>query len=170
MLTVQALRARCTIDPATHCWLWQGAVDPKGSPRFHTLDYARCEKRVLSGPLAAWNIAYGEAPRPGWLVYRCCGGGRCLNPAHLRQVRNRAEMGEAIRLSGRLKGQHLEARRASAAAGWKAQGIVPTPPELVRLIRATPSSTTHTEVGALHGVKHQTVSRIRRGLSHRGVA
>lgn len=69
VLTVESLKARCIVDATTHCWLWTGARSGRSpAPRIWTLDHARLEKRVMSGPLAAWNIAYGAPPRPGRLA------------------------------------------------------------------------------------------------------
>jgi len=64
LLTVEAVKARCTVDPATHCWLWQGATAADGVPRLHTLDYARVEKRSRSGRCAGrWPCGTSRTKR-----------------------------------------------------------------------------------------------------------
>ena len=135
ILTVVSLKAHCIVNPCTHCWIWQGATS-HGQPRLHTLDYARGEKRVMSGPLAAWHIAHEEPP-PAWaqMVFRACGTKLCLNPAHIRAAKHRAEIGIHQRNSGSLIGISSEARLASAAKGRHSQGIVDTPSDIVRAIR-----------------------------------
>jgi hypothetical protein len=171
MLTVQQLKARCIVDPATHCWLWQGACSVvDGTPRLYTFDHARGEKRTISGPLGAWNIAHQAAPLPGYYVFRACGHRLCLNPAHLREMRDQAQIGRHIAASGRRKGIRSEACRAAAAKGRAARGIVDTPPEVVRAIRAAPADVTGRALAKLHGLNPSTVSSIRRGLSHRDMA
>lgn len=168
--TVQALKARCIVDPASHCWVWQGALSTDGTPRIHTLDYARQEKRTMSGPLAAWHIAHGEAP-PIWaLVFRGCQNRRCLNPAHLRLARDKAEIGQHIRRAGTRVGTSLESRRENARKGRLAQGIVTTPDHVVRQIRSAPKEVTNVALAARLGMNHQSVSRIRRHETHRGAA
>lgn len=170
MLTLDDLRRRCVIDPITNCWHWQGAksvVD--GVPRLYTFDHARCEKRTMSGPVAAWNIAHQRAPLPGWKVYRCCGTTDCLAPYHLREVRNTKEMGRLIAASGRRKGAKSEAVLAAAARGRAAQGIVETPREIVLQIRAAPLEISGAELARQLGIPKYTVSRIRRGESFKGV-
>lgn len=167
MATIGHLRARCAIDTVTRCWLWQGACATDGTPRLHTFDHERGDKRVMSGPKAAWNIAHGEAP-PSWaLVYRGCGHRLCLNPTHLRLARDKAEIGAHWRRAGYRKGNSVEARRANARLAQAAAGIVPTDSSVVLAIRSAPASVRGRELARLHGIAEQTVSRIRRGQSHR---
>lgn len=168
ILTVDALRARCTIDHATHCWLWQGALSTDGVPRLHTLDYDRGEKRTMSGPKAAWYIANGtRLPEWAQLVYRGCLHDQCLNPVHLRLARDRVDIGLHIRLNGKRKGTHMEQRRANVAKAQIASGHAPTPAEVVTAIRLAPKDVSSLQLSRQHGIAHQTVSRIRRGESHR---
>ena len=169
--SIDKLRERCDVDPATHCWIWQGAVNARSkTPVLYAFDHARADKRAMSGPLAAWNIAHAAAPLPGSLVFRCCGSTLCLNPAHLREARSRAEIGLHQRRAGYRKGTSVEARRENVRLAWAAQGIVVTPPEAVRAIRSAPSSVTGRALAERFGISPQAVSRIRRGLSHRDVA
>ena len=66
MTTAADIKARCTVDPATHCWIWQGAVNARSkTPVLYAFDHARADKRAMSGALAAWNIAHAAAPLPG---------------------------------------------------------------------------------------------------------
>jgi hypothetical protein len=62
------------------------------------------------------------------------------------------------------KGTHVEQRRANARKAHAATGKV-TPPEVVLAVRR--DSGTLAEIGARHGINRSTVSRIRRGESHR---
>lgn len=168
--TVADLRARCDIDLRMHCWLWRGAVHSRsGLPILHTFDHARGEKRTMSGPVAAWNIGHQAAPARGRIVFRACCQTLCLNPAHLREARSRAEIGEHIRRSGVRKGLHLEARRESLKLAHQALGRTLTPPDIVRAIRAAPAGTTGRALAALHRLSRSCVSRIRRGETHREV-
>lgn len=165
------LKARCTVDPATHCWLWTGATNGKWHlPAIWAFDHARGEKRTMTGPLAAWNIAFGEAPRAGHLVFRGCCKSLCLNPAHLRLARSKAEIGAHQRLAGSRKGAHVHIRRENMRAAWQATGTLPTPPEVVRHIRSADASTTGRALAAQFGIAQTTVSRIRLGQSHKRVA
>lgn len=169
--SVAQLKARCTIDPATHCWLWAGATTGvHGVPAIWCFDHGRGEKRTMSGPLAAWNIAHGEAPPAGTLVFRGCCRTLCLNPAHLRRARSKAEIGQHQRRAGSRRGTAVESRRANIIKAWEVAGIVPTKPEVVRAIRNTPPSVTGQALAKQFGLSQTTVSRIRRGQSHKGVA
>lgn len=168
MLTLDDLRRRCIVDPVTRCWHWQGAADSDGSPRIHTLDYARAEKRTMSGPLAAFQIAHQRAPIHGWRIYRCCGTRDCLSPQHLSEVRSTAEMGRRIADSGRRKGIPASpAKLAAAARGRAAQGYTDTPRDVVLQIRAAPAEVTNRSLAAQFGLSEQRASKIRRGESHK---
>lgn len=170
ILTIAALKSRCTIDPASHCWIWHGATTHGGTqPRVWTLDHARVEKRCMTGPMAAWNIAHGAAPREGHCVYRACQRTLCLNPAHLREAATKADIGLHIRRMGSRKGTAMEARQANIRAALQARGITPTSPDLVRAIRAEGEGPTNLALQAKYGVLHSVISRIRRGESHKGV-
>ena len=162
VLTVEALKARCKVDPATHCWEWLGA-STRNQPRIWTLDYARGEKRVMSGPLASWHIAHGSAPRAGCIVFRGCCNPVCLNPAHLREARTMADVGEHIRRNGARKGTSLVARRANILAAHAKTGTVFTPLAVVQAILAAPRSVTGCELARTHGVSESVVSRYRTG-------
>lgn len=128
--TIDDLRARSIVDPVRHCWLWSGAFRA-GVPVIYGWDPRIQAKRALSGPLAAWIIAFGEAPSAGSFVGRRCGSLRCVNPAHLIEWRTQREMNDWIRATGRRRGKHVEARRQAAARGRAQQGLVETPPEII---------------------------------------
>ena len=169
LLTVQDVYRRCVVDQRTRCWIWQGATS-NHTPRLHTFDHARIEKRTMTGSLAMWNIAHGAAPTSGWLVYRTCGHRLCLCPAHLREARTKAEIGAHIAGSGRRKGKSMQARLANIVKALAARGIVPTSAEIVAEIRAVPcrkdGGPSNKALAALHGLKASTVSQIRLRQRH----
>lgn len=167
--SIAELRARCCVDPSTHCWNWTGGLNTSGVPRVYGIDYAIGDKRVMVGTQAVWNLAHQEAPPRGNLVMRACGNRLCLNPAHLRLMRSKAEMGEHVRRAGYLKGTAVESRRANLAKARAAAGVVPTPDERVRAIRAADASTTNRALARQLGVTESTVSAIRLGHRHKGV-
>lgn len=166
---IAALRSRCKVDHATGCWEWLGATSSDGVPRLHTFDHKRGEKRTMSGPKAAWNVAHQRAPLDGWIVGRRCGNRLCMCPVHLAEFRSQAALGEHIRRAGWRVGTHVEQRRASQRLAALASGKAPTPEHVVRAIRCAPMSIPASELARLYGIAHQTASRIRRGQSHRGV-
>lgn len=166
--SIDDLRERCDVDPVTRCWIWRGCVDETGYPRIHAFDPERGEKRSMAGARAAWCIAHGEAPLPGYYVYRSCGHRKCLNPVHLRQVKDRAEAGKLIEARGSAKGKRsYEKTIEISRKGWAKQGLQITPPEIVLAIRAAPPEITGRALAKLHGVSEQRVSAIRTGKSHR---
>jgi len=168
--SIDDLRARCDVDPVTRCWIWRGCADETGYPRIHAYDPARGEKRSMAGARAAWCIAHGEAPLPGYYVFRSCGQSLCLNPVHLRQVRDRKEQGRLIAARGSAKGlRPYEKTIEAARRGWAVQGLVVTPDEIVRAIRAAPREVTGRALAQAHGLSESRVSAIRTGKSHRWI-
>lgn len=165
--TIDDLRVRSIVDAVTRCWHWQGAMST-GTPRIWAFDHAIGDKRAMSGSEAVWNIAHGESPKP-MLVFRSCFCADCVNPVHHRKARNKAEIGLALRNAGVRKGTHVEQRRAAVLQAQIASGCVPTAPEIVRAVRAAPEIVSGRELAALFGLSQQTVSRMRRGESHRSV-
>lgn len=165
VLTVDDLRARSQVDPVTGCWHWQGAKSAC-TPRIHTFDYAAGDKRVMSGPAAVWNIAHGDSPGR-YIVFRRCLCHDCVNPVHMGRARDRAEIGLHIARSGKRQGTAVEARRANIAKAHEARGIVPTPADVVLAIRSEGDDPTNLALAAKYGLRHTTISRIRRGDSHR---
>lgn len=157
--TIEQLMDRCSVDPVTRCWLWTGATS-NGSPRLHSWDYAKGEKRSMPGARAVWGIAHGEEP-PRY-VFRGCHNVLCLNPVHLRRASSKAEIGKHIARSGALKGTCLEARRANQRLAAAAAGLTPVPEEVVSAIRQAPPSMTGKDLALMHGIGRQTVSVIRR--------
>ena len=164
---IDDVRALCIVDNDTGCWNYQGPISARGAIYIYTLDYARTEKRTMQGPKAVWHIVHREAPRTGWLVYRRCLNQQCLCPVHLGQARNRAELGDYIARSGKHKGNFTDARRASLVLAMAGCGIKPTAPEIVHACRVAGPEVTGASLAALYGIASQTVSRIRRGESHR---
>ena len=140
-----------------------------GCPAIWTLDYARVEKRVMSGPLAAWHIAFQAPPRAGCLVFRGCQNVLCLNPAHLREARSMAEIGVHIRRLGSRVGTALESRRKNITKAHAANGISVTSREKVLAVRAADPALNNKQVGELLGLSHAVVSKIRSGKSRAGV-
>lgn len=163
ILTVDDLRARSERRPGDLCWHWLGAKASDGTPRMWTLDYDYGEKRTVSGPKAVWHISHGAGTR-GRLVYRGCVCTDCVNPAHMRLALTKAEIGQHIRRNGARKGV-TEARQRNIEKAWAATGLKVTPPEVVIAIRA--DSGTLAALGKKYGMSPKTVSRIRRGDSHR---
>lgn len=167
--TVADLKARCVVDALTHCWLWKGAMS--GSQiKIHTFDHRVGEKRTLSGPTALWNVAHGEAP-PSWSRPRMrCLNSRCANPAHVVLFPDLKAWGRMVAHSGRWKGVNVESKLGNLELARRARGVESTPPELVRAVREAPPEETGLSVAARLGLSSSVVSRIRCGLSHRGVA
>ena len=121
----------------------------------------------MSGPKGLWNIAHGQAPRKGWLVFRSCVCADCMNPAHLSQARTKRDIFEHIARSGRWKGASTEQRRANVRLAQQANGVVPTPEPIVRAIRAADPAISNQALAEIYGLSRTTVSGIRLGKSHR---
>lgn len=168
MKTLDDMKARCIVDAVTRCWNWQGAVSELGHPRVYAIDYEQRTMRTMNGPKAAWMLAHEKAPTPGYLVFRSCQNPKCLNPVHLSLAKNLQEIGAHIRRS--------DVRRVRSAAQIASSRLMarlhlckhanPTPDDVVAAIKAADPALSNHAVADMYGVKHWTVSRIRRGDRH----
>lgn len=167
--TVDDLRERSIVDGATHCWLWQGGCS-NGKAAMWTFDHDRGEKRVMPGPRAVWNIAHGAAPLRGCMVFARCGNPMCVNPAHMREARSRAEYGAFVRRAGWLCGKALAQKADALVKARAARGIVDTPKDIVQRILEIPLDVPGTEVARRLGVKVGRVYDVRSMRTHRAYA
>lgn len=161
----QDLFKNSEVRPGSNCWHWLGAKSQAGVPRIWTFDHDRGEKRCLAGPTAVWNIANG-AGTGGRIPYRNCFCLDCVNPEHIAIVNDKAELGNVMRERNRHRTDAgMQARRINIAKAQAGAGIVRTPAEIVLAIRSMPG--TGRSIARQLGMAEQTVSRIRRGESHR---
>lgn len=170
--SIEDLYARSERRPGSSCWWWMGAVDKHsgGGARLWSFDFDAGEKRSMSGARAVYGILHGVAPPAGKIAAMRCCNRLCVNPAHNWIAGSRAEIGAAIAEAGTRKGKNRAALLASLAKGRKSQGIVDTPSEIVRAIRQAPKTITSRSLAQQFSVGEGTVSKIRRGISHVGVA
>lgn len=160
--TIAALRERSRIDPATHCWHWQGCTRD-GRPRIWAPDIDRIDKRVLSGPRAVWFIAHGT-PLGNLVAYMACWTRDCVCPSHVR-CGTRADFSTAMARAGLLKGHHV-VRRASAIKARAAAGIVDIPAHVVLALRDLAPTTTPQALAMQFGISQQSIRRMLRGASY----
>jgi hypothetical protein len=166
--TIADLRARSIVDPATHCWIWQGAKI-NGSPRIWTLHIDDVEKRVLSGPRATWYIAHGT-PLGTRVAYMGCWNPSCVCPAHVRFCASQSELNRLGARGGIFKRSEASklANVANAAKARAAAGHRDTPPEVVQAVRAAAGpDITQRAIARSLGLSFTVVSRILRGETHR---
>ncbi len=71
--------ARCEIDAATGCHLWQGSITPNGYGKISIAAVTRSTHR------AAYEAAKGPVPA-GLVIDHLCRNPRCCNPDHLEAV------------------------------------------------------------------------------------
>jgi hypothetical protein len=161
--TLDQLRERCIVDPASHCWLWQGATR-RGMAVIYGFSHADNDKRVLRGVRAAWEIAHGASPAPGRMLgLTCCGSKLCVNPVHVREFRSYAEIGQFNSRSGKLHGINVDARRAALVKARAARGVADASREVVLAIRSAPADVTTPELAAQHSISRSTAWAIRTG-------
>ena len=79
MTLADRLRSHVTVDLATGCWLWTGAVARNGYGQ------VGIDKRTRSAHRVSYETFVGPIPR-GLQLDHLCRVRRCINPAHLEPV------------------------------------------------------------------------------------
>jgi hypothetical protein len=78
---VERVKARCTVDEETGCWVWWGAMSDelRGYPSIWVDGRSRPVHRLM------YVYEVGTI-RPGREIHHLCRNRRCVNPDHLIQV------------------------------------------------------------------------------------
>lgn len=135
------LRAR--IVEVGECWQWTGYAAEGRFPQWVIGGKIRPARRIV------WQSVHGEI-RKGIQIGVRCGCTLCVHPDHLvARTKSKAMSGRKI----------TAAHRASVIAGKRAASKLSI--ETARAIRASEAS--NKELGALYGVSHGYVSKIRGG-------
>ena len=149
--TLDMIRARCT--ECGDCWEWQRAIS---NDRYPTL---RHKGRVINARRAVFEMAGGKL-QPKSFIVNTCGNHLCLNPAHLKQVRQRDHLAHVAAL-GAMSGP---VRSARIAATKRAQTGKITLAD-ANLIRASDEPVK--VLAERYGLCLDRVYRIRRGEAWR---
>lgn len=165
--TIDDLRARSIIAPATRCWLWQGATIG-GAARIWTLHLDRMDKGVLSGPRAVWYIAHGT-PLHSRIAYMACWTKGCVCPVHVRAAENKTVLNRVAAQAGVFikSPAARKSNEANLLKARQARGVADTPPETVLAIRAAAGKALQKNIAAEFGLTKTMVSRIIRGETYR---
>lgn len=83
LIRSESFHAMYLKDPVTGCWNWNRATNFKGYGQFSV------KGRVKQAHRVSYVMATGEQPN---LVMHTCDNPACVNPAHLRDGNNHANM------------------------------------------------------------------------------
>lgn len=163
--SLERLRLRCWIDPATGCWHWRlGRNRDDGSARVWVRlpDGAR---RTMLGRKAAYLLS-GREVRPGWRVIatRDCHEPTCCNPDHARQASAATIAKVQERMGTACSARKVAAARATAKARRKLNA------EQVAMVHRTRGELTAAQVAEQLGCSVRVVREIRQGLRYRDLA
>ncbi len=67
------------VNKTASCWLWMGATDTRGFPRFYD------GKNVIGAHRFSWRHFHGRIHK-GNEILQLCGVRGCVNPAHLEKL------------------------------------------------------------------------------------
>lgn len=145
-------------DEEGECLLWRQSVGSHG--------YAQANLEGKPGSLVKNYIftrLLGAELGAKRVIALTCGNKRCISPAHIESM----TVGKVQRLaysSGRRNAELEYLGRLKARA---ASSLPMASKEQVQAVRAFPDGMTYTEIARQTGLGHKSVSRIRRGLTHR---
>jgi HNH endonuclease len=89
-MTLEDIKARCVVDQATGCWIWQGARSDKGYGQ------AGVKGRVIRIHRLAYLASRGRIPKGAHILHRC-DNPPCANPAHVFAGTNHANVADRVR-------------------------------------------------------------------------
>lgn len=107
MTLVDRFFSKVEADPNGGCWLWAGAVTPKGYGSFCVRPRASGEAQFnASAHRVSWSIHKGEPPKDLHVLHRC-DVRACVNPDHLFLGTNQDNVDDKISKgrSGCLRGE-----------------------------------------------------------------
>lgn len=121
MSPLERIAAKVRYEPSTGCLVWTGGVDSRGYGRMHY------EGRKEQAHRVVFFLTHGRWPKPGMVVDHRCNVKPCVNPDHLRELtqsanimrcyaRGTAEQ-ERVRARWRRAQANARARKAAAAGG-----------------------------------------------------
>lgn len=157
------LRDRCRIDSESGCWNWSmtaletasGSVVPRVSVPANVFH----QPKLLhaTGPRVSWLLS-GRSIREGWIVWRACVNGLCLNPAHLK-AGTHADEGAWQRANGHLRG---DPRRAAVNRANGRSLAIPAE-KFAQVKSMLESGIVRSEIQKASGVSRGVVKRIAEG-------
>jgi len=128
--------------PFSGCWVWMGALLPKG---YGHSAFGRPHR-------IAWSAYRGAIPDGLWVLHRC-DVPSCCNPDHLFLGTNQDNVDDKVR-KGRAK---TKSQRGTS------NGFAKLSDDIVKHIRQ--SGLPNWEIAKALNVSRPTISRVRRGLS-----
>jgi hypothetical protein len=170
MKTIEDIRAKCDIvphdrNPNKEHWIWTGAKNKDGQPMAwapdFTLDRTGKTMRVQSATRAVRHITTGKPIRNGYGVFCTCTVPDCISPDCIANM-TRKSWGNFVartgREAGKLKWTHSNLR------GWDKRGRVLSKTQAQEIMLSTKGVV---DLAAEYGVSQASVSRVRRGISHK---
>lgn len=100
---MRAIEGKYEVDGVTGCWVWLRAIQTRGYGAVWYLGRVHLAHRV------AWHIRHGRWPNEGLVLDHACNNKACINPDHLRELSNGANIQRATPRGDAT----TEARRAS---------------------------------------------------------
>lgn len=136
--------ARCSPEPNTGCWLWEGSLMTRGYGQ------ARVSGMNIGAHRLGYSLYRGDIP-PGIEVFHHCDTPACCNPDHLFLGTHAENMRDMVKKGRRTPPRGERHSRAKLSTE-----------KVARIKASLASGKTQTELAREYGVDQSLISRVAR--------
>lgn len=136
---LEKFNSSISVDPSSGCWIWTGALNPKGYGKLNI------NSKKLLAHRVSWLLFRGEIPT-GMCICHKCDNPPCVNPGHLFLGTRADNSKDMVEKKRSLQGERAPSSKLNA----------------VEVAEILSSSETLENLANRYGVSFKTISAIRR--------
>ena len=142
---------RWSLDEATGCWLWTGAMFEEGYGHFSSRYLGR--KWIEGAHRVSWQLHHGEIPDDLFVCHHC-DTPRCVNPSHLFLGTSRENTHDAVKKN-----------RMNRAFGEKGNAVKIKADDVTDILWLSSLGVSANEIAKSYAINGQSIRNIIRGIT-----